>query len=307
ELSPSEIPGKPGRKIPWFAVLTGMGVVIVGLLFAASFWDLDLSPKHQTAAIPGKGVPLSQSPKEPASSNTPVIDSAAGGTKEKPVPLPEALGPPKTPSKTAQGPAKSKGENQPDRLGMVTAALEGKRFKEAAALSEEAMAAEPALAGNISALYAEALIGQAVSLAEKDPGEAKSLLLKAANVDPRKVRAHFELASLYVREENYPSAIQAYKKVSEMDPRFTEAFFNLAYVYAKVKDYPHAEEMYRRVVDMAPPYLDEALFNLAMVQNRLGKTEESIENLERTLLVNPANETAKRYLLKFKGDQRENK
>ncbi|MCJ7594337.1 MAG: protein kinase, partial [Desulfobacterales bacterium] len=141
ELSPSEIPGKPGRKIPWFAVLTGMGVVIVGLLFAASFWDIALMPNHKTAAILGKGVPLSQAPKEPASSNTPVIDSAAGrtkeeavplpealvssqapkepassnmpvidsaagGTKEKPVPLPEALGPPKTPSKTAQGPAK---------------------------------------------------------------------------------------------------------------------------------------------------------------------------------------------------------
>jgi len=307
ELSPSEILGKPRKKRPWILALTGIGLVILGVLFASSFWEKDLFPNQKTAAIVGKEVPLSQPPEEPVSnSRSEIAPTMSQKTKDQ-APFPKALVPSQARSKTGPEPADLKPENQPNRLEKVMAALEAKRFEEAAVLSEEALASEPALEGKISALYTQALIGQAVSLAEQDSEKARSLLLKAVNTDPQNVRAHFELASLYVREENYPNAIQTFKKVSEMDPQFTEAFFNLAYVYARVKDYPKAEEMYRRVVDMAPPYLDEALFNLAMVQSRLGKTKESVENLERTLLVNPANEMAKRYLLKLRGDQRVNK
>ncbi len=51
---------------------------------------------------------------------------------------------------------------------------------------------------------------------------------------------------------------------------------------------------------LTPPYLDEALFNLGMVQERQGKNKESMENLERALLVNPHNEMAKKLLDKVR-------
>jgi Tfp pilus assembly protein PilF len=53
-------------------------------------------------------------------------------------------------------------------------------------------------------------------------------------------------------------------------------------------------------VKLAPPYLDEALFNLAMVQEKQGKRKQSIDNLERALSVNPNNEMAKKLLDKLK-------
>ena len=58
--------------------------------------------------------------------------------------------------------------------------------------------------------------------------------------------------------------------------------------------------MYSRVVELAPEYLDEALFNLALVKIKLGKKEESLQNLEQSVKINPQNELAQSYLKKMK-------
>ncbi|UCG12279.1 MAG: hypothetical protein JSU72_17555 [Deltaproteobacteria bacterium] len=62
--------------------------------------------------------------------------------------------------------------------------------------------------------------------------------------------------------------------------------------------------MFRRVIPLATAYLDEAYFNPAMVQNLQSKREETIENLYRAIEVNPNNAKAKKYLLRFKSDSR---
>jgi tetratricopeptide (TPR) repeat protein len=62
------------------------------------------------------------------------------------------------------------------------------------------------------------------------------------------------------------------------------------------QEYRKAREMYSRTVELEPPFLDEALFNLALVEARLGKHEESTKNLERALKFNPDNKQVKSYL-----------
>jgi len=54
--------------------------------------------------------------------------------------------------------------------------------------------------------------------------------------------------------------------------------------------------MYERTVELSPAFLDEALFNLARTQKKLGKRLESIENLERAISVNPDNKQARELL-----------
>jgi tetratricopeptide (TPR) repeat protein len=147
---------------------------------------------------------------------------------------------------------------------------------------------------------AKALQDQAAGLMEKNPQEAKSLLLKAIELDPTGVQAHFQLGLAYMKLKDHPKAIETYQKVVVLDPKFSDAFFNLGYLFAIKKDYSKAEGMYERVVQLAPSYLDEALFNLGMVQERQGKRKQSIENLERALSVNPNNEMAKKLLDKLK-------
>jgi hypothetical protein len=60
--------------------------------------------------------------------------------------------------------------------------------------------------------------------------------------------------------------------------------------------------MYARVIELNPSYLDEALFNLAMMQEKQGKRAECILNLEKAVIFNPDNGPAADYLAKMKAD-----
>lgn len=64
----------------------------------------------------------------------------------------------------------------------------------------------------------------------------------------------------------------------------------------KTNAYALAEKYYHHVVALSPPFLDEALFNLAMAQEKLGKRRACRDNLRQALAVNPENRLAKRYL-----------
>lgn len=180
-------------------------------------------------------------------------------------------------------------------------ALEAERFAEAITLLEKVIAGNPAIISMVSAPYSRALQGRASGLVETDPDEAKSLLLKAVELDQGSVQGLSQLGLIYLQEKDYTKAIETYQKAADLDSEFAETFFNLGYLHAITKHYAKAEEMYGRVVELAPSFLDEALFNLAMIQKRLGKRDKCIENLERATKVNPKNKQAKLYLKSLKG------
>ena len=50
------------------------------------------------------------------------------------------------------------------------------------------------------------------------------------------------------------------------------------------------------MVELAPAFLDEALFNLAMVQEQLGERRQSLKSLEQAIKINPDNASALAYL-----------
>jgi tetratricopeptide (TPR) repeat protein len=179
-------------------------------------------------------------------------------------------------------------------------ALEKKQFAKAAALFEEILASEPGEKQAIARPYAQALVGGAASIINTKPKQAEALLKQAAALDPKSAEAHFYLGKLYTSAKDFPKAIRAYDKAIALDPYFTDGFFNLGFLYYASKAYARAEQMFGRVVELQPSYLDEAYFNLAVVQNLQGKNEESIRNLEKALEVNPANKRAKKYLLRIK-------
>ncbi len=133
-----------------------------------------------------------------------------------------------------------------------------------------------------------------------DPGGAKAHLLQALDVDPASISVLSQLGYIYVRHSDYPHAVETYQKVAELDPGRADTFFNLGYIYAVTENYPEAKEMYSRVVELAPDFLDEALFNLAMVQVQLGERDKCINSLKQAIEINPANESALAYLKQLK-------
>ncbi len=161
-------------------------------------------------------------------------------------------------------------------------------------------AAKAAPAPSPSAEASE-LVRKGTGLVESNPAEAKSILLQAIAKDPRSVQGHFQLGHAYVKMKEYPEALAAYAKAGEVDPKFADAFFNMGYVHAVRKEYAKAEGMYEKVVALSPMYLDEALYNLGMIQEKIGKRKESLRNIEKALSINPGNEPARKALARLKG------
>ncbi len=185
-------------------------------------------------------------------------------------------------------------------------ALHIESFRSPASLSSHKTTADKALSKKAEKrpghyTEAKALQEKAAGLMEKNPEEAKSLLLRAIELDPKSVPAHFQLGLAYMSLKNSPKAIDAYQKAIELDPKFPDAYFNLGYIHAMNKNYSKAEEMYSQVVKLAPVFLDEALFNLSVVQEKQGKRKQSIANLEQAVKVNPKNEMAQKFLKRLKG------
>jgi serine/threonine protein kinase/Tfp pilus assembly protein PilF len=187
-----------------------------------------------------------------------------------------------------------------DKIEAAIAALQTKEFSVALAILEEVLAGDPSPEKKISDAYLEALLGVATHMMPKDPDAAKAYLLKALAVDPASIAVLSQLGYVHVRHSDYPQAIETYQKVAELDPGRADTFFNLGYIYAVTENYSKAKEMYSRVVELAPDFLDEALFNLAMVQAQLGERAKSINNLEQAIEINPANESALAYLKQLK-------
>ena len=185
------------------------------------------------------------------------------------------------------------------RVNEAMTALKENRYEKAVTLFETVLKSAPGMVNQVSGPYAQALSGRASDLLKTDPDGAESRLLKAMDLDPTSVEAHFQLGLLYVKRKDYPKAIETYKKVAELDPLFPDTFFNMGYVYAMTKDYAEAEHMYGRVVDLNPPFVDEALFNMALIQDKLGKRTACIENLKKAVEVNPENAPARHYLTRI--------
>lgn len=271
-LKSKDLPGGVQRGKAKYKAIAAFVLVVIGVVFALQFRQGPVSPPDKMASA-SSPEPSVQEPVQ-KSSKAVVLE------RESAQPMPVVR----------------------EKLEAGMQALKEDRYSEAVDLFEEVLTQEPALEEKVSVSYSQALVGQAGRIAEQSPRHAESLLLKAIKSDSKSVQAHFQLGLLYMKQKEYTKAIGVYQSVAQLDPQFPETFFNLAYIYAVKKEYAKAEEMYSRVVELAPSYLDEALFNLAMVQEKQGKRAEGIKSLEKALQVNPNNEMAKKYLIRLKRD-----
>ena len=80
-----------------------------------------------------------------------------------------------------------------------------------------------------------------------------------------------------------------------------DARFNLGFAYAKIGRYDDASVQYAQVVDQAPAYLDEVLFNLAIVQDFQGDRQAAARSLHSAIRYNPQNVRAISYLARMEG------
>ena len=187
-----------------------------------------------------------------------------------------------------------------EKITLGKAALQEKRFDQAISIFEDLLASNPSKRVGIAEDYVLALQEKASQIINSDQEKAKILLLKALQLDPQSTACLSQLGYIYVEQKNYQKAIEVYSKAADIEPQFAGAFFNLGYIFWETEDFEKARNMYQHVVDLKPPFLDEALFNLAMVQAELGEQDKCLQSLEQAIAVNPENESAKAYLQQLK-------
>lgn len=270
------LPAAPRRRVMPIALagVFGMAALIIVL-------STDSDPLPTTVGTAPPQSPAVQSPAAPAKPTTrtaapPPIANIAPATPRPPAP-----------------------SATPDPVTVAEAALAAGRYQSAIDQLETALK-DPAAPRRTTQLYARALLARAEQIMASSPDEALALLEKAVAADPDNDTAHFELGRYHSRREAYPRAIAAYRTALRINPGRTEAYFNLGFLYATTGSYDTAEEMFRHVVRMQPDYLDKALFNLAMVQHRRGKTDQSIANLEQALTLRPNDPKLQAYLERFR-------
>jgi len=145
-------------------------------------------------------------------------------------------------------------------------------------------------------------LNKAVSLADKASNGEKLLILgteAGANGNvakqkeyleqlvaayPNDERANFALGGYYFGQQDFPQAIQYYKKATELNPNFSSAFNLLGYAYRQNVDYPNSESAFKKYIELIPndpnPYDSYAELLLKM-----GKFDDSITQYRKTLSI----------------------
>ncbi|MFZ1983288.1 MAG: AAA family ATPase [Desulfatitalea sp.] len=220
---------------------------------------------------------------------------------------PLAAAPPAHPTSAAAvtAPTTVAPPSEPSSLEKAIVMLDRKDYQAAVALLEAESRSDDARSAEAGALYARALVGRADQLAAQSPDEAQALLHKAMAADPTNSDAPLQLGNLHTRVKQYTQAIEDYQATIRLNPQSAEALFNLGYIFASTGMYTDAEEMLARVVALKPAYQDKALFNLAVVQQKIGKRQESLAALEAAVAIRPDNQKAQDYLKTLKAADRE--
>jgi tetratricopeptide (TPR) repeat protein len=240
------------------------------------------------------------------------VGITACAKKEAPAPAvaSEAKAPPpadggKIPVTTSSADAKAEflqGRDMVEKL-LITDSMA--HFQKAVSLDPTFAIAELSLANSAptGTLFFEHL-NKAVSLADKASNGERLLILAAkagTNNDlvqqkeylvqlvaayPNDERAHFNLGGYYFGQQEFPQAIEHYKKATEIAPSYSTAYNLLGYAYRQNDDYANAEKAFQKYVELIPkdpnPYDSYAELLLKM-----GRFDDSIAQYRKALAIDP--------------------
>ena len=114
----------------------------------------------------------------------------------------------------------------------------------------------------------------------------KETLDKLVAAYPNDERAHFNLGGYYFGQQDYPQAIQHYKKATELEPKYSTAYNILGYAYRQAGDYANAEQAFKKYMEIIPndpnPY-----DSFAELLLKMGRFDESITQYRKALSIDP--------------------
>jgi tetratricopeptide (TPR) repeat protein len=231
--------------------------------------------------------------------------------KEAPAPAPEAAAAPtpagggKIPVTTASAEAKTEFLQGRDMFEKLLLTDSIAHFQKAVSLDPGFAWAELSLA-NTAPTGTEFFdhLKKAVSLADKASNGEKLLILATeagANNNtvkqkeyldqlvaayPEDERAHFNLGGFLFGQQDYPAAIEHYRKATELAPGYSTAWNLLGYANRQNGDFAASEKAFQKYIELIPkdpnPYDSYAELLLKM-----GRYDDSIAQYRKALEINP--------------------
>ncbi len=120
--------------------------------------------------------------------------------------------------------------------------------------------------------------------ANANVAKQKEYLDKLVAAYPNDERAHFTLGGYYFGQQDYPKAIEHYKKATELNPNYSTAFNILGYAYRQNVDYANAEQAFKKYIELIPndpnPY--DSYGELLL---KMGRFDDSIAQYRKALSI----------------------
>jgi tetratricopeptide (TPR) repeat protein len=148
-------------------------------------------------------------------------------------------------------------------------------------------ALEKAVASAGGASEGEKLLVQAAEAgARGDAMKAKEAFTRLAKLYPNDERAQNLLAGYYFGQQDYPAAIEQYKKATTINPQFSQPYNQLGYAYRFTEQWDKAEATFKKYIELVPndpnPY--DSYGELLM---KMGRFEDSIASYQKALALDP--------------------
>src|SRR6185295_7060623 len=122
--------------------------------------------------------------------------------------------------------------------------------------------------------------------ANGNAAKQKDLLEQLVAAFPNDERAQFNMGGYYFGQQDYPKAIEHYKKATELAPTYSGAFNILGYAYRQSGDNASAEAAFKKYIELIPndpnPY-----DSLAELYLKMGRFDESIVQYKKALGIDP--------------------
>jgi len=142
-----------------------------------------------------------------------------------------------------------------------------------------------ALAGKVSEPERLMILGLEAG-AKGEVARQRESYTKLTQAYPKDERGFNLLGGYHFGQQDYPAAVDAYRKAIAINPSFSPPYNLLGYAYSLMEKYPEAEAAFKRYIELIPndpnPY--DSYAELLM---KTGRFEESIKNYEKALSVDP--------------------
>lgn len=123
-----------------------------------------------------------------------------------------------------------------------------------------------------------------------DPTDLPTLAIVSREAVARKAMApileQFEKAAALSKAGKLDEAVAVYRKLEAEHPKIPELHFNLGTLYARQEKWPEAEAAYKKAIELDPGNA-QAQVLLADVHRRMGRTDEAVAAMEKLVATNP--------------------